>query len=354
MAKQVVRVLTLAGFLLAGLTLAAIFARGAGPSAQRISFVIATGPTGGTYFPIGEAIAGIISHPPGVYRCERAGVCGPSGLIASVKTSQGAVSNVLAVNAGTVAAGFAQSDVVREAVAGKGAFRRSGPQKNVRILADLFPEEVHLIAAKNTHIKSVSDLKGKRVGIGADHSGTIVTARAILSAYRISLAHLRVSNDPYDVAAEKLTKGQLDAMFFVGGAPVPLVRELLANGHAVPVPIADKGRKQLLARDTALSAMTIPAGVYPDTGPIETVGVDALLVVNNAEPDWLIYGINKALFNPANRAALAGSHRAAQSIRVAGAASDLPAPLHPGAARYFAEIGKLPKGARESAGLGKP
>src|SRR5204862_2045963 len=129
---------------------------GKAQTVSRVPCVIATGPTGGTYFPIGEAIAGIISHPPGVYRCERTGVCGPSGLIASVRTSPGAVFNVLAVNARTVDAALAQSDVVADAVAGRGAFRTAGAQIHVRVLANLFPEDVHLLATPAAHIKSVS------------------------------------------------------------------------------------------------------------------------------------------------------------------------------------------------------
>src|SRR5689334_25419861 len=87
---------------------------------QRVSFQILTGSTGGTYFPVGQLIAGLISHPPGVDRCETTPVCGPSGLIMSARTSDGAVENVLAVNAGRADSGFAQGDVVADAVLGKG------------------------------------------------------------------------------------------------------------------------------------------------------------------------------------------------------------------------------------------
>ena len=163
----------------------AVALSGKAQTVSRVPFVIATGPTGGTYFPIGEAIAGIISHPPGVYRCERTGVCGPSGLIASARTSPGAVFNVLAVNARTVDAALAQSDVVAEGVSGHGAFRKAGRQEHVRVIAALFPEDVNIVAAKTAHVRSVTDLRGKRVGIGPDTSGTVVTARAVLSAYRL-------------------------------------------------------------------------------------------------------------------------------------------------------------------------
>src|SRR5580692_2932604 len=113
------RLLILTAFFAAGALalLASAALVGAQDYPARISFVIATGPTGGTYFPVGEAIAGIVSHPPGVSRCETANVCGPAGLIASARSSDGAIQNVLDVNAHRVDSALAQSDVVADAAA---------------------------------------------------------------------------------------------------------------------------------------------------------------------------------------------------------------------------------------------
>jgi TRAP transporter TAXI family solute receptor len=337
-------ILSAAGGLLLGL-----LAAGAGHWAElhaaiaRMSFVIATGPTGGTYFPVGEAIAGIVSHPPGVYRCERTGVCGPPGLIASVRTSQGAAANVLAVNAHTVEAALAQSDVVAEAVAGRGIFRRAGAQTHIRVLANLYTEEVHLVAQKTAHIGSLTDLRRKRLSVGPEMSGTMVTVRSILAAVHLPLSQMKPEHTNSDAAAEKLSKGQIDALFFVGGAPVPLVRELLQGGRAFLVPIAGAPRSKLLKAAHSLSAAAIPAGVYPNGGPVQTVGVRAVLVANDSLPDSVAYGVVRALFNPANRSMLTGSHRSAQAIGIDTAAVNPPAPLHPGAARFYKEMGRLPK-----------
>jgi TRAP transporter TAXI family solute receptor len=339
-----------AGVLLTCLAAAAALIGGGQSAAPRQSFVIATGSTGGTYFPIGEAIAAIVSHPPGVYRCEKPGVCGPPGLIASVRTSPGTLFNVLAVNAHTVDAALAQSDVVAEAVAGTGAFRKHGKQSNLRALASLYPEEVHLVASTKAKIHSVSDLRGKRVSLGPADSGTMVTARTVLAAFRVPLSRLKLDTSASDVAAEKLSKGQIDAMMFVGGAPVPLVRELLEDGNAQLVPIAGDGRARLLKQSHNLLPVSIPAGVYPRTGKVDTVGLRAIFIVNSQVPDSSVYGIARALFNPQNRAMLAGSHRSAQAIQIGDAARDLPAPLHPGAARLYKETGKLPKSAPAKSG----
>ena len=305
---------------------------------QRLSFVIDTGPTGGTYFPIGEAMADIVSHPPGVARCEVANACGPSGLIASARSSAGTIANVLDVNTRRADAALAQSDVVAQAVAGKGAFKIR--QSHIRLIADLFPEEVHVVAAKAAHIRSIADLKGKRVSIGDANSGTIVTARAVLAAWRVPEARLKASTDPADVAADKLARDEIDAFFFTGGAPVPLVRDLIASGKAVLVPIDGAGRKRLIAANPDLAAAAIAAGLYPATGAVQTVSVRAVWIVNDSVPADIVYGVAKALFNPANRDTLDGSHRSATLIRLDSATADLPAPLHPGAARFYREMGK--------------
>ncbi len=221
---------------------------GLGPAqalSQRIAFQILTGSTGGTYFPVGQLIAGLLSHPQGVDRCERAQVCGPSGLIMTARTSDGAVANVLAVNAGRADSGFAQGDVVADAVAGKGAFLAAGKQADVRVIADLFPEDVHLIVARNAKIASVADLKGKRVSLGAETSGTSVTARAVLAAYGIADWRMKARHDAADVDAQLMQKGQLDAFFLVGGRPVALVTDMLNRGVAKLVPIDGKGRDKL-------------------------------------------------------------------------------------------------------------
>src|ERR1700759_4095122 len=130
------------------------------PPQTRISFQIATGSTAGTFFPVGEAIAGLISHPPGVNRCQSADACGPAGLIVSTRTSEGAADNLIAINRGDVESGLAQSDVIAAAVQGQGPFKKLGPQIHVRVIASLFSEQVHLVVAANAKIKSVDDLKG--------------------------------------------------------------------------------------------------------------------------------------------------------------------------------------------------
>ena len=332
-----VSLLALAGF--------AVVTMGTAQTATRIAFVIATGSTGGTYFPVGQAIAEIVSHPPGVARCDAPGACGPAGLVASVRTSDGSIANIRDVNAGRADGGLAQSDIVAAAIAGKGDFRGDGPQTHVRVIADLFPEEVHLVASARAHIARIADLHGKRVILGAHDSGTASTARAVLAAFRMPEGRFKASYAAPETAAQRLERGQVDAIFFVGGAPVGLVRSLLASGNAVLVPIDGAGRKHLTARDTGLMVEAIPAGDY-GSSVVETVGVQAVLIVNDTQPADIVYGMTKALFNPANRTLLNDAHPSARFIRLDDAVKDVPAPLHPGAARFYREMGIHPAHSR--------
>jgi len=308
----------------------------------RVTFQILTGSTGGTYFPVGQLMAGLLSHPPGVDRCENGDACGPPGVMISARSSDGAVENVLAVNAGRAESGLAQGDVVAQAIAGTGPFRRAGKQANIRVIADLFVEDVHLLAARNAKIASVADLKGKRVSLGADSSGTAVTARAVLAAYGIADWRMKTEHDSTDVAAERMRKGQLDAFFFVGGPPVALIDDLVLHGVARVVPIDGKGRDRLLKAVPALAADTIAAGTYRGMPATPTVSMHALWIVNARQPERLVYGLTRALFNSANRDPLS-ANRSAGQIRLATATADLPAPLHPGALHYYRDTGRLPK-----------
>ncbi len=323
-----------------GLVAVAILATAQGLP-PRLSFQLATGSTAGTLFPVGELIAGIISHPPGLARCEARGVCGPPGLIVSARTSDGSVANVLAVNDGSVDSGLAQANIVADAVAGQGAFRKAGRQTHIRAIANLYPETVQLVVSAKSRIAKLADLRGKRVSLGAEGSGIGVVAREILAAYKIPEARLKLRGESYDVAASLLQRGKIDAFFFQGGAPSPLIGDLLAHGTARLITIDGKARRRLLLRVPSLSSDAIPAGSYPGTGTVQTVSSRTLWVVKDSASPDIVYGIVRALFNPANRSLLAAGDRSARYISLDMAASGLTAPLHPGAERFYREMGKL-------------
>src|SRR6201992_2102827 len=158
MSQRVAAIIALAAFV--ALVMGALVTGGrlgmsdAGP--VRISFQIATGSTEGVYFPVGQAIAGLISHPLGVGRCDTATVCGPAGVILSARTSEGGADNLRSVNSGAVDSVFSDGYMIAAAVKGEGSFRR--PDRRLRVIAALFPEETHLVVSAKSNIESVADL----------------------------------------------------------------------------------------------------------------------------------------------------------------------------------------------------
>ena len=340
---------TLIGTLaLAALGLLTVAAQGGSAASdsgtsQRISFQISTGTTTGTYFPVGELLAGLLSHPPGISRCQATNVCGPQGLIVNMRATEGSVANVRAVNSGTASSGLAQADVVALAVAGEGPFKKTGPARQIRVIANLFGEDMHLIAATKAKIKTVEDLRGKRVSLSTEGSGTIVTARAVLAAYRLPEWRLAATYDTSDKAIDMLRQGKLDALFFVGGTPVNAIDQLLEDGVAVLVPIDGAGRKRLLTQAPHLSASTIPAGTYAGSASVETVSMGALWITNATQPDNLVTGMVRALYNPLNRRMIEGRRVGTNFIELNSAAKGTAAPFHPGAARYFSEMRVMPQ-----------
>lgn len=309
---------------------------------QRVSFQISTGSTSGSFFPVGELLAGLLSHPPGISRCEGTDLCGPAGLIVNARTTEGSVANVLAVNAGTTNSGLAQVDVVAQAVAGDGPFHRAGATKHIRVIANLYKEDLYLVAARKAKIINVGDLRNKRVGLSTEGSGTTVMARAVLAAYHLPEWRIIPNHDPVERAAELMRAGKLDAFFFVGGTPVDLIRKLLDDNVAVLIPIDGVGRKRLLAKEPYLSAHVIAQGVYPGTPAVDTVSVDALWITNAAQPDDLIYDMVKALYNSKNRPMIEARAAGRDFFKLADAAKNAIAPLHPGAAKFYTEAHLLP------------
>ena len=309
-----------------------------GDSGQnRIAFQIATGSSEGVYFPVGQAMAGLISHPPGVGRCDTATVCGPAGVILSARTSQGTSDNLRSVNAGTVDSGFADGDMIAAAVTGQTGFRRKAA--HLRVIAALFSEDLHLVVAAKSDIQGVGDLRGKRLYLGAADSGGAVRGRAVLAAYGVERVRIVA---PGGAAPEQmLREGRIDAYFSMVGVPLEAVKALLAAHVARLAPIDGEGRDRLVKAVPQLAPAVIPAGAYPGSGAVETVSTHAYWVTRDSQPDAVIYGVTRALFNPANRPALEASHPSAHDIVLNSAASDPPAPLHRGAERYYREAGAL-------------
>ncbi|MDP6604266.1 MAG: TAXI family TRAP transporter solute-binding subunit [Rhodospirillales bacterium] len=329
----------LAGALLAGvITIAAFDA-----DAQDTKFFrIGTGGVGGTYYPIGGIIANAISNPPGSSPCDKGGSCGVPGLLAIAQSSHGSVDNIDAVLKGAIESVFAQSDIVFWAYTGTGTYKRKKPAKNLRVIANLYPESVHLVARKGAGIAKVGDLKGKRVSPGERGSGTLVDSRLILKAYRLKekrdFKALYLKNS---TAARRLGEGKLDAFFAVAGYPQPAVANAVGKSGAVLVPLAGREVDRLLKSHQFFARDLIPGGTYKGVSETPTIAVNALWIVSEAAADELIYRITKALWNAQTRKLLDGGHAKGRLITIDTALDGIGIPLHEGAERYYREVGRL-------------
>src|SRR6478609_6892610 len=187
-------------------------------------FRIGTGGTAGTYFPIGGLIANAISGSDGK---------GVPGLVATAVASNGSVANINAVQGGSSESGFTQSDVAYWAYTGTGLYEGKGKVEDLRLIATLYPETIHLVARKGANIKSVADLKGKRVSLDEPGSGTLVDARLVLGAFGLTEKDIQPEYLKPGPAGDKMKDGGLDAFFFVGGYPTSAISELASAGGGV-------------------------------------------------------------------------------------------------------------------------
>ncbi|MFA5121014.1 TAXI family TRAP transporter solute-binding subunit [Zavarzinia sp.] len=307
---------------------------------------IATGSAAGTYFPVGDTIARLLSHPPGLPPCDAGAPCGVTGLIATAETSDGSVANVAAVSSGAVETALAQADVVAWALEGKGLFAGKPALANLRVIANLYVESMHIVVRREAGITSVPGLTGRKVSLDRPGSGTRGDALEILDAYGVKKAKLDILDLGPSQAADALNRGEIDAFFFLGGAPAANVADIAGSGDIALLPIDGPVRDKLLKAGRYFTAGTIPEGAYPGIGATPTLAVGAQWICAAELAEALVYDITKALFDPVNRPVLAEGHPKAAEITLQTATAGLAAPLHPGAVRFYREQGiSLPEGA---------
>ncbi len=329
-----------------GPSVAAIFILGllwefAGLSAQEAQFFrIGAAATSGTFFEVGGAIASAISKPPGSPPCGHGGSCGVPGLVAVAQATQGSVENLRLIAADQIESGISQSDIVGWAYAGIGIFAADGPMKGLRAIANLFPEDVQIVVRGDSSIRSLADLRGKRISLGQMGSGTLADARVILAAAGLSEKDLSAEHLRPGVAATNITEGTLDGFFLIGGTPVPVIRALASTTPVRLIPIDDEVLARLKASSSSYRRSVIPADMYPGIDvEVPSIGFNALWIVSADEADDLIYAITKALWNEASQRLLAAHNPIGKQVRLEDALEGLTVPLHPGAKRFYREAG---------------
>jgi hypothetical protein len=316
------RFLAMAGALGLGASLAPASAR----TTRRIS--IATGGTGGAYYPIGGGIANLISKAI-------------QGAEATAEVTGGGVDNIRLIRSGRADIGFANAGVVLDALSGQDRF--AGGAVPLRTLVALFPNRMHVATIEGRGINAMADLRGKRVSTGAPGSGTEVIAFRILEAYGLDKdKDIRRERLSAAESVNALKDGKIDAFIFGAAMPVAAITDLAAS-PGVRMKLIDHGdavAKMNGAGGAVYSRGEIPPGVYPGHATtVSTVDIFDLLVVNESFDAELAYQIVRLMFE--RRADLIAVHRNMEAMSAGAQGALATAPLHPGAARYLREIGAL-------------
>jgi uncharacterized protein len=300
-------------------------------------FRIGTGPTTGNYFTIGGIIANAISNPPGSRPCDKGGSCGVPGLIAIAQTTQGSVQNLELIADDTVESGLCQSDVAYWAYSGTGMYSDGKPFDGLRAIANLYQESLHIVVRADSKIDSIADLRNKRISLGGRGSGTRATAVLVLGAYGVGERRFAGQQLTIEKATEALRRGVVDAIFFVGGAPVPALVELAQTTPLRLLPVAGDEASSLRATYPFLTVDVIPENSYGDNLATVTVGIGTYWLVLADLDDNLVHDITAALWHPATRKLFDKGSPIGRRIRIEQALVGLPIPVHAGAERFYAE-----------------
>ncbi|MCS6778296.1 MAG: TAXI family TRAP transporter solute-binding subunit [Geminicoccaceae bacterium] len=311
----------LLGGLLAGTLLLAATA-----SAWAQQFVtVLTGGTAGVYYPLGVALSKIYGDKI-------------SSVRTSVQSTKASVENLNLLQAGKGEIAFTLGDSLIAAWKGDAEAGFKAPLDKLRGIAGIYPNYVQIVASKESGIRTLADLKGKRLSVGAPRSGTELNARAILAAAGLSYADLgKVEYLPFAESVELMKNRQLDATLQSAGLGVASIRDLATAIAIQMVPVSP----EIVARiGDPFRPGTIPAGTYTgQDADVPTATIPNFLVTHTGVPDDLAYAMTRELFE--NLDQLAAAHAEGRKIRLEAALEGMPVPLHPGAERFYRERGLI-------------
>ncbi|HWR12605.1 MAG TPA: TAXI family TRAP transporter solute-binding subunit [Rectinemataceae bacterium] len=291
-------------------------------SSQQKFLTIATGGTAGTYFPLGGALAEIWNK-------------NIPKMNANATATGASAANIAMLAKGEVDVIFVQNDAAYYALNDLEIYKGKGT-KNIRGLACLYNETVQLIALQDSGIKTVADLKGKKVSVGAAGSGVELNARQVLEAAGLSYADIKVQYLSFAESASNLKDGNIDAAFNTAGAPTAAIQDLGASKKITIVAIDGEVAKKLIAKYQFYTPEKLSAGTYMgQAADVWTVSVKSMLAVSSKLDAKLVYDLLKTMF--ANGERLAASHKKGADVSIATAVDGMSIPLHPGAEKFYKE-----------------
>jgi TRAP transporter TAXI family solute receptor len=256
------------------------------------------------------------------------------GMNASAQSTGATVANINMLKEGQVDLAIVQNDITYYAANGTEMFEGKKVE-NIKGIATLYPETCQIVTLDGKGIKTIADLKGKRVAVGAMGSGAEANARQILAAYGITYDDIDEQFLSFSEAASALKDGNVDAAFLTAGYPTAAVQDIASQNKVRLLPVEAAKADALIAKYPFYTKVTIPAGTYGMTEPVEAISVMAMLVCSDKVDDALGYEITKALFTHLDR--IQAAHAAAKAISKEGAVKGMPIPMNAGAEKFFKE-----------------
>ncbi|MGB5871190.1 MAG: TAXI family TRAP transporter solute-binding subunit [Albidovulum sp.] len=294
------------------------------PASAQEQLSIATGGTGGVYYPIGGGLAEIINNHV-------------EGYAATAEVTGASVENMGLIATGDADVALGLADTVQQAYTGTGRFE--GQQlPMLRSMGVAYANMVQIVVLEGSGITSLQDMVGKRVSIGAPGSGTEVNAEQILTANGITYDDIDEQRLNFNETADALANGDIDAGFWSVGAPTSSILNLATTNKIAVIALTEEELAAADAANPVFATTTLAGGTYAGVdNDVTVIGVPNVLVVSSDMPDDVVYAITSAMYE--NIAELQAVHPAANETTVELALAASPIPLHPGAIRYFEETG---------------
>ena len=253
------------------------------------------------------------------------------GVNSKAQATAASIQNLNLINQGKAEVGFVMSDVLSQAISGSEAF--PVPLENIAQMAVLYPNYVQIVTSKKSGIKTMDDLKGRRVSVGDLNSGAELNSRTLLNGHGITYKDLKVDFLAYTDAVDALKAGRLDAAILTSGLPNAAILELEQGFDLQLVEIRKEMVDKITKDQDYFLSGEIPANTYSNTEAIPTAVIVNALVVRKDLKDEDVYQLTKTFFD--NLTTLSNSHQAAKDISLENAQNGLIAPLHPGAKKYY-------------------
>lgn len=293
-----------------------------GGSSDPSQLIIATGGTGGTYYPLGGGMADLIKKN--------------TGITATATATGASAENVRLIRDNQADIAFIQNDIAEYASKGTNMFAQDGKIDAFQAMGALYNETIQIVVSKDSNIKSVADLKGKRVSVGSPGSGTEMNAQQILEAYGLTFDDLKLQRLSFADSAKAIQDGQLDAAFQTAGTPTAAITELAATTGVKIIPVDADKIDALIQKYPFYVKTTIPANTYQTVQEdINTVSVKSMLIVRSGLSEDLVYKVTKAIFENTDKL----GHAKAKEIKIEDALKGVSLPVHPGAKKFFDEKG---------------